>query len=229
MKTISTLLLSIAVAFSVSAQKRTIELDDFNELSLGIAATVYLKQGSSTEVEISCDDDILDEIEFEMRGDKLVIKREGKWNWNNGWRKSDVDIYITMQQIEALSVSGSGLIKGQNQLDTDDIRLSVSGSGDMELDLNSDELDMRISGSGSIRLNGSANEAEAKISGSGKVKAEDLEVNTFDASISGSGSCYITASDEITANISGSGSVYYSGDPKRVNSNSSGSGKVRKM
>ncbi|MEO9870412.1 head GIN domain-containing protein [Ekhidna sp.] len=229
MKTLITLLLSIIIVFPSLGQGRTVDVGSFSELSLGISGTVYLKQGSTQSVEIECDQDIFDKIEFEIRGDKLVIKKEGKWNWNDGWRRSEVDIYITMDEIEGVSVSGSGSIESDGMLKTEDVRLSVSGSGNMELDLNSDEMDLRISGSGSIRLNGEANEAEAKISGSGRVKAEDLTVKIFQASISGSGSCYITATDEVSANISGSGSVYYAGNPDRVVSNSSGSGKVRKM
>ena len=229
MKTLITLLLTTAIVVSGYGQKRTVDVNNFSELALAVAGTVHLRQGSNEKVEIECDDDIFEEIEFEMRGDKLVIKREKSWGWGNGWRRSEVDIYVTMRKIEGLSVSGSGLIEGKEPLETEDIDLSVSGSGDMELELNSDEMDLRISGSGSIRLDGSAEEAEAKISGSGKVKAEDLTVKVFAARISGSGSCYITATDEIDASISGSGSVYYAGDPKRINSNSSGSGKVRKM
>jgi len=99
----------------------------------------------------------------------------------------------------------------------------------MDLDIDSDDLETKISGSGSIVLAGDANDASARISGSGKVKAEGLSVKTFEARISGSGSCYITVEEEIEASISGSGSVYYAGDPNRVISNSSGSGKVRKM
>lgn len=229
MKTLLTLLLAITVSLSAFGQKRTVDVDNFSELSLGINGTVYLKQGSSNKVEIECDDDVFEEIEFEMRGDRLVIKKEGNWSWGSGWRRTEVDIYVTMKSIEGLSVSGSGLIESDGTLKTEDIKLSVSGSGDMELDLESDEMDLRISGSGSIRLNGTAQEAEARISGSGRVKAEDLTVKIFTARISGSGSCYITATDEIDASISGSGSVYYAGNPDRVISNSSGSGKVRKM
>lgn len=229
MKTLLTFLLSAAITLPLTAQKRSVDVGSFSELSLGISATLYVKQGPNNNLEIECDDDIFEKIEFEIRGDKLVIKKEGKWNWNDGWRRSEVDIYVTMREIEGLSVSGSGLIESDGQLDTEDIRLSVSGSGDMDLDINGNEMDLRISGSGSIRLNGVANEAEAKISGSGRVKAEDMTVKTFEASISGSGSCYITATEEVSANISGSGSVYYAGDPKRINSNSSGSGKIRKM
>lgn len=229
MKTISTLLLALAISVSSYGQKRTVDVGSFDELSLGISGTVYLKQGSSEKVEIECDDDIFEKIEFDMKGDKLVIKREDSWGWNSGWRRSEVDIYITMKDIRGLAVSGSGSIESDGDLDTEDIRLAVSGSGNMDLDLNSDEMDLRISGSGSINLNGKANQAEAKISGSGRVKAEDLTVKIFEASISGSGSCYITATEEVSANISGSGSVYYAGNPDRVIGNSSGSGKVRKM
>ena len=228
MKSLITLLLLISVTISFG-QRRTIDVDSFDELSLGISATLYLKQGSSESVEIECDDDVFDDIEFEQRGDELVIKKEGRWNWRDGWRRSDVTIYVTMKDIEELSVSGSGSIESKGTLTTEDLRLAISGSGDMELDIESNDLDLRISGSGSLNLNGDAREAEAKISGSGRVKAKDLTVNIFEASISGSGSCYITVNDEVNANISGSGSVYYAGDPDKVRSNSSGSGKIRKM
>ena len=165
MKTLITLLLSITIVMPASSQSQTVDVGSFSELSLGIPATVYLKQGSSSSVEVRCDEDIFDEIEFEMKGDRLVISREGSWSWGSSWRKSEVDIYITMNTIEALSVSGSGLLQSDGVLKTDELKLSVSGSGDMELKLNADELDMRISGSGSINLEGDAIEAEAGISG----------------------------------------------------------------
>ncbi len=228
MKSLFTILFSTLVLFSFG-QKRTIDMQGFKELSLGVPGTLYLKQGNSESVEIECDDDIFDKIEFKLSGDELIIKKEGNWNWRDGWRRSEVDIYVTMKEIEEISVSGSGTIESQGTLKTKDLRLAVSGSGDMELDIESEELDLRISGSGSINLNGDATEAEAKISGSGRVKADDLTVKIFEASISGSGSCYINVTDEVSANISGSGSVYYSGNPDKVYSNSSGSGKIRKM
>lgn len=229
MKTTLTTIAFLLATVGTFAQTRTLDITGFSELSLGISANLYLEQGVNERIEVSCDDDIFQKIEFELRGSELVIKKEGRWNWKDGWKRSEVDIYVTMKDVEELSVSGSGTIEGKGTLNTEDLRLSVSGSGDMDLDLDSDELDLRISGSGSIRLNGIAEEAEAKISGSGRIKADDLSVKSFKASISGSGSCYITATQEISANISGSGNVYYQGEPSRVNSNSSGSGKIRKM
>jgi hypothetical protein len=229
MKYSLSLLIVVFTIGSVLAQKRVVDVSGFSELSFSVAGNLYLKQGSNEKVEVDCDDDIFEDLKFEIKGDRLVIKRENNWRWNSGFRKSDLDIYVTMQDIEKLSVSGSGSINGESQFETDDLVLSVSGSGDMELDLESNEVDIRISGSGTVRLEGTSDRISAKISGSGKVKAEDLTTKSFEASISGSGSCYITASDEVKANISGSGNVYYSGDPSKVISNSSGSGKIKKM
>jgi hypothetical protein len=76
---------------------------------------------------------------------------------------------------------------------------------------------------------GSANTVKTTISGSGRVRAADLEANTCDVKIAGSGSVEIHVKSELNANISGSGSVDYKGSPNHVNANSSGSGKVRKI
>ena len=229
MKTLATFLSFSLLACFAFGQKRTVEVGSFTELSLGVSAKLYVKQGSNEKLEIECDDDIFDRIEFDKVGDRLSIRKEGRWNWRDGWRNGDVTIYVTMKEIERLSVSGSGAMEGEGTIDVGVLDLAVSGSGDMDLAIVGDELEIKISGSGSIQLAGTADGAEARISGSGKIKAEDLEVNSLEASISGSGSCYIAVKEEIEARISGSGSIYYSGNPSKINSNSSGSGKLKKM
>ena len=218
------LLISSGIAFS---QERKVPVESFSKISLGISGNLYITQGNKVEVMIDCSDSDFDKIEFQNSGDRLTIRRKSR-NWG-GDNFRDVDIYVTMKDIEGISLSGAGTIEGKNTFNTGDLSLAISGSGNMDMDIDSDELEIKISGSGNVELEGNAGESRARISGSGKVKAEDLTVTTFEASISGSGSCYITATEEIIANISGSGNVYYAGNPSRVNANSSGSGKVRKL
>ncbi len=219
--------LFLMVALSISAQRREVDVDNFSEISFGLPGTLYLTQGDNDKVEIECSDESFERIEFKMDGSKLKIQNErGSWrNWNN----EKVKVYVTMRDIEGIRVSGSGDLIGENRFDTDDLYLIVSGSGSIEIRTNSEDVDLGVSGSGSIELNGSADSADISISGSGKVRAKDFEVGVCEVSISGSGSCYITALKEIDAQISGSGSVYYGGNPDRVRSNSSGSGKIRKL
>ena len=147
-----------------------------------------------------------------------------------------------------LNVSGSGNLS----LDADvagDVEADVSGSGDIVLkgkckNFNSDvsgsgkvdlnmaiasEAEFGISGSGKILASGSASVVKAHISGSGKVLAANLTTDRCDIRISGSGDVEINVQTELDANISGSGTVSYKGNPSKVNSHASGSGKVSKM
>ena len=116
---------------------------------------------------------------------------------------------------------------GANTIESDDLNLSVSGSGRIKLDLEADDLTQKISGSGNIVVSGEADRAEVSISGSGNLDALDLEADHYAVRISGSGKCKINVGDSLEANISGSGSVYYKGDPDKIRSNVSGSGKVK--
>lgn len=222
-------LAAMMIATSVVAQKTEMRVDDFSDLTFGTSGVLYLTQGSETKVVVDADEDVLEKIVFDQRGDRLVIrnKNEGTWEWRKG--RYDLKVYVTMKDIEAITLSGSGPLYGENVLRTDDLEVNLNGSGNMELEVESSDLAIEISGSGSIRMEGSGEEVSARISGSGKIKADDLEVKSLDARISGSGSIYMTVEDEIEARISGSGNVYYKGDADRVINSSSGSGKIRRM
>ncbi len=136
-------------------------------------------------------------------------------------------VEIDAREVDA-DVAGSGDIRLSGHfrsLDTD-----VSGSGKVILSASIDEsAEFDVSGSGRIEANGNTNRVKVSVSGSGKVMAADLKANRCEVRISGSGSVAVNVVDELNANISGSGSVSYRGSPRKVNSHSSGSGKVKKI
>jgi hypothetical protein len=170
----------------------------------------------------------MDKIDVVQDGDRLKIRMRKSYGWGS-WDSGKLTVYVTMKTIEGLSVSGSGKLIGKTPIEAGNIDLDISGSGSMEMDLRAEDVDVDISGSGSVALNGKGDKIDVEISGSGRVKAEEFVVNVCEAQISGSGSCYITANVEIDAQISGSGTIYYHGNPDRVSSHSSGSGKVKKL
>ncbi|UII23060.1 head GIN domain-containing protein [Fulvivirga ligni] len=229
MKTISTLMLVVACFTATLAQKKEERsVSDFKSVNLSTAGKVYVTQGNGYKVVLEGSNDVLKEVETEVRGSKLVIKKEGS-GWFNWSSDDDLTVYITMPSIEGLSVSSSGKIYGQNKFKTDDLRVSVSGSGKVQIQTSSDNVDISISGSGKVKLEGEANSVEASVSGSGDVMASDFKAKDYSVSISGSGSCEVYAEESIDARISGSGSVHYKGNPKKVNSKTAGSGSVRKI
>src|SRR3972149_2733063 len=193
--------------------KETRDLPDFSGVKLAIASNVYLTQGSPQKVELEGIPSDLERITTNIENGYLKI---GMDNWNQRIM-NNVDVYITVPNIEYLSVSGSGDIMAQTDINTDKIVLNVSGSGKIIIEnLTAENIDSHISGSGRINLNGdkTVESYKLKISGSGRLEAEDLEVLSYDVNISGSGNAKVYAVDKIKAQISGSGSVNYNGKPK---------------
>ena len=231
MKISKTLLLStvLLVVFSISLNaqnRRTIDVSGFDGVNLGGSGIVYITQGSSFNVEFEGSDDVYEKMKFEVRSNSLNIGQKKNTGWGSSGR---YEIFITMPEIRNLSVSGSGKVIIEKTFSTNDLNLAVSGSGRLQSRVKASDVEAVISGSGQIEIIGEAQSLNATISGSGKVNGKQFTVADVEARISGSGSVYIKATESIESRISGSGNIYYSGDPKHLNNNSSGSGKIRKM
>ena len=204
------LLLSVFafVTLSLAQKKETRNVGDFSKLSYGVSGTLYLTQGNENSVVIEGDEETLEEINTEVRGDKLVIrdKNNSWWGWNNSKK---VTIYVTMKTIESIGVSGSGNLVAKNKINTSNLDLHVSGSGDLTADIEvRDELEASASGSGDMMIRGICKDFDSSVSGSGRISGK-LRINE-DAkmTISGSGKIEIEGtSKSVTARISGSGSV----------------------
>lgn len=225
-----TLILILFTSLAWSQTKETREVGDFDFIAMNISGKVYISQGNKNEVIIEADDRDMDKIRTEVRGGRLSIstRDNGRWfKWGDGI-EGRVNIYITLKELRGVSVSGSGDVISQNTIKTDDFEASISGSGDIEVELDARAVESRITGSGNIELKGSAQRARLGISGSGKYFAEELKVDDYNVTISGSGRAAINTNGELDVRISGSGSVYYSGNPTGVNTNVSGSGRVRR-
>ena len=231
LKQLSALLviLLISTPSILAFQKETRDLPVFTKISLRTSANVYLTQGNTQKVEISGKESHLEKLETKVRDGKLIIDDRNRDSWRNWKGLSGVDIYITVKEIEALSVSGSGDLASKSKFKCDDLDIAVAGSGDLEFEADARDVDISIAGSGSVILSGSSHINKVSIAGSGKLDAEDMESDSYSISIAGSGKCKVHAKNEITSKISGNGSIYYKGNPSKINNNSLGSGKIRKI
>lgn len=202
-------------------------VSEFSELNLAISANVFIKQGNSQKVEIHASDNLLSKIETEVKGNALHIK----WNEKNVRHSEKINIYITMEKVNALRIAGSGDISAKDLINTTNLELKISGSGNINLeDVKAESLSAKISGSADIEVKGGStlNDAELSISGSGNIKTEDLPVNDVSVAISGSGDCRVYAKEKLKAKVAGSGDVYYKGKAT-VDIKVAGSGSVKQI
>jgi Putative auto-transporter adhesin, head GIN domain len=230
MKKLITLLFVALIGFGSSfAQSReTRSVGTFTKISFRVPGKLVLRQGSPQKVELEGDKETLSKIETEVKGDRLSIGNEERWNW--GWSGNDkVMVYITVKDISALSVSGSGDLITEGKITTNQLDLAVSGSGSLQTEVSaSGEMEADVSGSGRIEVKGSCLSLNSNISGSGRINATLTITQNIDVDISGSGKFEASGSaKEIKTEISGSGKVYASGlEVDKCNVRISGSGDV---
>lgn len=218
----------LLAAHNSHAQSEIRNVPVFSEISLRVSGTLHLKQGDTQKVEIEASQSTLDELITEVSGRTLVIRFRTSNLFSRNFRPGKVDIYVTVPEVNALGISGSGDIIAQTPISSRIIDLTVSGSGNINIaDLNSEKVKANISGSGDIVLGGGkiAQEFEGTISGSGNIKAAGYEAKRVDIKIMGSGNCSIHTNGDLYARIAGSGNVYYGGNPN-LDTSIAGSGKV---
>lgn len=224
-------LFSFAVANQAIAEEEKRDVPAFSKISLRIPGVLYVEQGEPQSLEIEAKSSTLEKIITEVRGDELIIRFENRsFFWQN-FNTGDIKIHVTAKEIEGLAISGSGDIRAHNKLNTGEMDMRISGSGDITLaELNAEKVNASISGSGDIRIadGGNARNLSISVSGSGDVDASGFEAENVSIRVSGSGNSSVYATEELEIKVSGSGDVYYTGNPA-INSSVSGSGSVKKM
>jgi hypothetical protein len=202
--------LFFALTVSIAQNKEIRNVDSFTKIAFRVPGKLYLKQGAEQKVELEGSKDILSKIETTVSGSRLSIGRENDnwkmWNWDKDDR---IVVYITVKDLEGVSVSGSGDLIGESKFKTGDLDLNVSGSGSLQLEAEANgSLDADVSGSGRVEFKGNCRNVESKVSGSGRVSLELAAANEVEVGVSGSGKVIAKgAAKQIRASISGSGEV----------------------
>ncbi len=200
--------------------EQTLTLDEFSGIELNLPIEVILTQGDVQQVVVEGKQNIIDELERDVRS--------GVWEIETRDCVRDIGnmkIFITIPEIRELSIAGSGEIFGDNVFIVNDVELQISGSGDMDLAMEGDDFEAVITGSGNIKLEGIADELDLKITGSGDISAFDMDALRARVEITGSGNAEVSVQDELDVKISGSGDVRYKGTPS-LDVSISGSGRV---
>ncbi len=201
---------------------------DYDQIAVSGWFDVDLVNGNEGDLTLEGESNLLEYIVTEVKSGKLVIKVKKGYNlkpsnWNEGIR-----ITVPVDRIDAVSLSGSGDIVGKTTIKSGNFKTAMSGSGDITLSIEADSMTASMSGSGDITLKGKTGNFDASVSGSGDIRAYDLEAEVVDATVSGSADIKVTATEMLKARVSGSGDISYRGNPKKLDTKTSGSGDISK-
>jgi hypothetical protein len=181
------------------------QVSGFSKVELSGSGELTIEQTGTESLTISAEENLLPKLTSEVSGDTLVLRSTSNAKIIP---TQPIKYSLTVKDLSGLAVSGSGSV-------------TMSKLATVALSTN-------ISGSGAVTASGTADQQDLKISGSGRYQAEQLTSKTVKVDMSGSGVASVHASDALDLHMSGSGTLTYTGDPKQVTQQISGSGKVIK-
>ena len=203
--------------------------DQFNKLKVSGDFRVVLTSDRTKELSIKTDENLMYYIITEVKDGSLLIKMKKNYHLKPSNHKA-IAVQVPLNFLREIALSGSGSIRSEEQIKTDQLIMKMSGSGKIIVGLTADDIEAVLSGSGRIELYGSSSNFEAALSSSGSVKAKELKTEEGEFTVSGSGRIETNVTEKIIAKISGSGSIRYIGSPNLSRKTKvSGSGSIREI
>ncbi len=207
--------------------KQTRSVNRYDRIAITGMMEVQLVAGKEGKIDLEAESNLMEFIETEVSGDLLKIGIKKGVNLQPS-KNYPIKLIVTFEDLDALSLTGSGHIRNSDPITARDFKVSVTGSGNMNLDIKTQTLDGTLTGSGDVKLKGNTRDLKCKVTGSGDFLAYEFKAENVTASVTGSGDIEISEENELNANVSGSGDITYMGDPAKQSFKTSGSGKVSK-
>ncbi len=203
--------------------KQDRQIGSFSGLDVGGAFKVFLTQGDNESLVVEADENLLDIITTEVRGNTLVIKT------TEDIRDYEVlNIYLTFKEMDEMEISGACRLVGENKMKFGNLDLECSGASDVELKFSAQKLSLDFSGASQVELYGSAESVELDLSGASGFDGYDLEADIYNVDVSGASHAKIYVNKELSAEVSGAASLKYKGDPVIKEHDVSGAGSMKK-
>lgn len=217
----------ILFVFSINAvmaqQTETRSIGTFSGVKVAKGINVYLKKGDKESIKVEVDGTDLSNVITEISGSYLrVHMKDGRY------RTVDAKVYVTYVKLDKLSASSAGSIYSDGTIKSNDMEISASSAGSVEVILEVSSADISASSAGDVELKGKAGKISLNSSSAGEIDAYDLEAEQVEAEASTAGEVKVNVTQNLIAHASSGGSIRYRGNPDKSITNSSSGGSVRK-
>ncbi|WP_346862611.1 head GIN domain-containing protein [uncultured Draconibacterium sp.] len=234
MKTLKSLfILTLAVFMGISTaiagnsdETQIRKVENFNAIKVSTGIDLYLTMGTSEEVKIVADDDIIEDLKTEVKDGTLhiYVKQNNWFNWGgNKTRKA----YVTVTELVALHASSGSDVRSENTIKGTSLEVKASSGSDVVLDVFYKNLSVDTSSGSDAKITGRVKTLEAESSSGSDIKAEGLEAQIGKLKASSGSDITVTVTDELYARASSGSDIKYYGNPQIRDTDESSGGDVR--
>lgn len=223
---ITAIIAGTTTAFAQQVKEQR-SVSSFSQIFINGSVDVSFTQGDAINVTVIADKEAIGDIITRVKGDALVVSREGNSNFSFfGSSSNETEVLVTAPELIIVEIDGSGDFEGENTLSGSNFSLKINGSGDFECDMDMENMKVNVAGSGDSEFSGITGTLDIAINGSGDVECDDLRLGYLNIEIYGSGDIAASGYAETTT-IKQNGSGDYHGrevTSEVVNIQKSGSG-----
>lgn len=208
----------------ITSENRDVE--PFKEIRLEGAGQMVISQGETHSLEISAEDNIIEELTSEVVGDTLILGYRDQ-SWRRTVIPTEVIRYeLTVTDLVNITLNGAGEVT-MEELETESFEVAINGAGRIDINqlIDVENLGVEITGAGTISLAGEADNQTITIDGAGNYRAGDLHTNTTEIEINGLGNATVWTDESLDIAINGAGNLTYYGSPD-VTQNITGAGDI---
>lgn len=184
--------------------KESLNLSGFEALEMSNAIEAIVRQSDTFGIEVAAERQRdLDDLDVEVRGDKLSIEFEDNFLRN----REKVVVYIQMPNLSKIDLSGASKMKVLSFKNADNIDVDVSGASTLAADLEAKTVSIDAAGASRIVLLGEIDNARISASGASRIDTKDCSIGTAGVSASGASRVSIGKVESLKQSSSGASKI----------------------
>jgi hypothetical protein len=207
------------------------DFEDFSELDLGSAFDVEVTQGDSYAVEVTVDDNIVDDLDVKRDGKTVRIAMKGP----DSYRNVTQEARVTMPALSRSKLSGAtsatfGGFASDDRLEVElagassvvcsdmaagSVKFDLAGASSVRCsDVVTGDTTVALAGASKLELTGSGAGADVKAEGASSVLMGDFPVEAAVVKLTGASNATVNASGTLDVDLAGSSDLTYLGEPR---------------
>lgn len=232
---------------------KAVPIEALTSVHLSGAGRLVIVQGDALGLEVTADQDTMQDIEIVQKGEALFLGRKrgrSGWSWFNfnGDDAGDVLFVLSLRELSALNLTGASEVKMES-LVTERFSIEMAGASKVRLgEVNATEFYAQSAGASRIYItqltaesarldsvgasqvnvdSGTLGHLNVSAVGASKVDTKGLQAEHVKVDAVGASNVVVHAAKAVDASAAGASSIRYAGSPASVKTSDAGASSVK--
>ncbi len=202
------------------------QVSDFSGVDISTDFQAYITFSDQTSVTIEVDDNMVNFVEVNVNNGVLSV-RENSRSWVKG--KQTLNAYISVPSLDYIKGSSDAIIVLKNPLNTDRLKVDLSGDSTLEGEVNANSIDTYLKGDSYLTISGGADHLKGDVSGDSEIRNYDLVIKNIDLKLRGDSVAEVTVQESMKVDLNGDSEMRYKGNPEVMKQYVRGDSEIRKV